>query len=89
MEPAEQRLNQLRAELPKLQTEVDLLKVNNLTADEVLHAAQSLYGRWPQIARDDKRRIAESLIEKVVIGESEIDITFSGLPSSELVTKCQ
>lgn len=87
--PAEERLNQLRAELPKLQAEVDLLKVNNLSADEVLREAKALYGRWPQMSREDKRRIAESLIEKLVIGESDIDITFSGLPSSEQMTKSQ
>jgi len=33
--PAEQRLNQLLAELPKLEAEVDFLKVNKLSADDV------------------------------------------------------
>jgi len=31
----------------------------------------------------DKRKIVEALIEKIVIGRGEIDITFSYLPSSE------
>lgn len=87
--PAEQRLNQLTAELPKLQAEVDLLKVNNLSADEVLTEAQGLYDRWPKLPTDDKRKIAESIIDKIVIGDGEIDITFSCLPSSEKMTKSQ
>jgi site-specific DNA recombinase len=85
--PAEQRLNQLVAELPKLQAEVDLLKVNNLSADGVLSEAQGLYDRWPKLPTDDKRKIAESIIEKIVIGDREIDINFSCLPSSEELTK--
>ena len=87
--PAEERLNQLVAELPKLEAEVDLLKVNNLSADDILHEANTLYDRWPSLPHTDKRKIAESLIEKIVIGEKEIDITFSYLPSCEEVCKNQ
>jgi len=31
----------------------------------------------------EKRKIVEAIIEKVVIGDGEIDITYSHLPSSE------
>jgi site-specific DNA recombinase len=87
--PAEVQLNQLVAELPKLQAELDLLKVNNLSADEVLSEAQSLYSRWPALPTEDRRKIAESIVEKIVIGQGEIDITLSYLPSSEQMTKSQ
>ena len=85
--PAEERLNQLNAELPKLQAEVDFNKVNQLSADEVLHEATTLYNRWPNLPTDDKRKIAESLVEKITIGDKEIDITFTYLPTSIEVTK--
>ncbi|MBA4150794.1 MAG: hypothetical protein H0X66_22000, partial [Verrucomicrobia bacterium] len=87
--PAEERLNQLSSELPKLQAEVDFLRVNTLSADEILHEANTLYDRWPSLAVGEKRKIAESLVEKIVIGEGEIDITFSYLPTSEEVCKNQ
>lgn len=87
--PAEARLNQLVAELPKLQAEVDFLRVNNLSADEVLSEAHALYARWPKLPTEDKRKIAESIIDKIVIGDREIDINFSCLPSSEQMTKSQ
>ena len=45
----DERLNQLNAELPKLQTEVDLMKVNRISEDEILHEATSLYDRWPSL----------------------------------------
>jgi site-specific DNA recombinase len=67
--------------LPKLQAEVDFLKVNDLSADAVLAEAATLYDRWPKLATDEKRVIAESIVEKIVIGDGEIDITLSCLPS--------
>jgi site-specific DNA recombinase len=87
--PAEERLNQLTAMLPKLQTKVDLLKVNKPSADDILHEATTLYDRWPSLPFKDKRKIIESLIEKIVTGDNEIDIIFSYLPSSEEVCKNQ
>ena len=87
--PAEARLNQLTSELPKLEAEVDFLKVNQLSADDILHEASTLYDRWPSMPTAEKRKIAESLIEKIVIGDSQIDITFSYLPTSEEVCKNQ
>src|ERR1039458_5906895 len=87
--PAEERMKQLQAELPKLEAEVDFLKVNKLTADDVLHEANSLHERWPSLPPQDKRKIIEALIEKIVIGNGEIDITFSHLPSSEELCKNQ
>ena len=81
--PAEERLNQLSAELPRLQADVDFLKVNKLSADDVLHEASTLYDRWPKLPSEDKRKIVECLVEKIVVGEGEIDITLSHLPSSE------
>ncbi len=87
--PAEERMKQLQAELPKLEAEVDFLKVNKLSADDILHEANTLYDRWPKMPVENKRKIAESLVEKIVIGDGEIDITFSYLPSSEELCKNQ
>ncbi len=87
--PAEERMKQLNAELPKLEAEVDFLKVNKLSADDVLREAGSQYERWPSMLPTDKRKIVEALIEKIVIGDGEIDITFSHLPSSEEQCKNQ
>jgi site-specific DNA recombinase len=81
--PTEERLKQLQIELPKLEAEVDFLKVNKLSANDVLHESNSLHERWPSLPPEDKRKIVEAIIEKVVIGNGEIDITFSHLPSSE------
>jgi site-specific DNA recombinase len=87
--PAEERLNQLTKDIPKLQAEVDYLKMNKLSASEILAEANALYGRWPSLPTPEKRQIAESICEKIVVGRGEIDITLSYLPSSEEACKNQ
>lgn len=87
--PAEERLHQLTAALPKLQAEVDSLRMNDVSREEVLAEATALYDRWPTLPTEDKRRIAEALIEKIEIGEGEIHLTFSYLPTSEEQCKSQ
>ncbi len=87
--PAEERLKQLTKELPRLQAEVDHLKVDTLSADAVLTEARALYSRWPALPTDEKRKIAESLCQKIFIGDGEIDITLSYMPTSEETTKSQ
>ena len=66
-----------------------LLKVNALSADEVVEEANGLCRHWNDMTRDERRRIAESVIEKPVIGDGEIDITPSHLSGSEELTKSQ
>jgi site-specific DNA recombinase len=61
--PAEERLNQLLAEQPKLQAEVDLMKVNQISAEDVVKEADSLYRRWPALPLDDRCKIAEAVCE--------------------------
>jgi len=87
--PAEERMKQLQAELPKLEAEVDFMRVNKLSADDILHEASSLYDKWPKMPVETKRKIAESLVEKIVIGEDVIDINFTSTPSSGELCKSQ
>ena len=85
--PAEQRLNQLMAGLPKLQAEVAALKVNTLSAEEVVSEAKALYEQWPTLNADRKRTIAESIVEKITVGDGVVDLTLSYLPTSEELCK--
>jgi site-specific DNA recombinase len=87
--PAEQRLNQLLAGLPKLEADLARLKVDQVSVEEVIFEARNLYEQWPKMDVDRKRAIVESIFEKVEIGEGKINITYSGLPSSEELCKSQ
>jgi chromosome segregation ATPase len=86
--PAEERLNQMLARLPKLEADVARLKVKQVSAEEVAHEAQTLYEKWPQLDIDRRRSIVETVFERIELkdgenGRTKIAITFSGLPSSE------
>ena len=87
--PAEERLNQLLAELPKLEAEVAHLKVTDLSVEEVTTEAERLYTQWPKLPLENKRNIIEAIVEKITIGKDEIDLTLSYLPSSEELVKSQ
>jgi hypothetical protein len=65
------------------------MRVNKLSADNVMHEAGTMNHQWPTLPAEDRRKIMEALVEKVVIGNGEIDITFSCVPSSEEVCKCK
>ena len=69
--PLEQRLTQLQSELPKLEAEIDMMKVNNVSADEVLSETNQLYARWPQLPAENKRKIVEGILQKAVIGPGD------------------
>lgn len=87
--PAEVRLNQLLAELPKMEADEARLKIDQVSVEEVVFEAQHLYEQWPKMEVEKKRAIVESIFEKVEIGEGKINITYSGLPSSEELCKSQ
>lgn len=87
--PLEERLRQLQDELPRVEAEVAHLKVTSLSAEEVINEARDLYSRWPGMDAEDKVRIVQSIVERITIGEGEIEISLSHLPSSEELTKSQ
>lgn len=80
--PHEDRLAQLNEEIPRLQAELDYLKVNLISSDEILHQARDLYGRWPQLSHEDKRQIVETITEGITIGKDEITIDLFYLPTT-------
>ena len=89
--PLEQRQKQLDDEVPRLQAELDLLKVNQMSTDKVVTEAKDLYEKWPQLTRPEKRRVIESITEKIVIStDDELSISLCYLTSfNEELTKWQ
>jgi len=78
--PAEQRLNQLTAGLPKLEAAVAHRKVNRLSAEQVVCEARLFYERWPKLTNEQKRKVTESVITKITIYDEEIDVAWAHLP---------
>jgi site-specific DNA recombinase len=87
--PLEERERALAEELPKLEGEIDALRVKDLSAAEVVSEAASLYAAWPKLTPAEKRKVIESVTERIVLSGSEVSITLCALPSSEELTKRQ
>jgi len=92
--PAEERLNQLLAGLPKLEADVARLKVDQVSVEEVVSEARTLHEEWPKMEADRKRVIVETVFERIEAkdgqnGGMRLAITYSGLPTSEELCKNQ
>lgn len=85
-QPIDERMKQVRSQLPELQAEVDFLKIQHLSSDQIIHEAKDLHARWPVLTFEEKRKIIETITEKITIGKSDISINLCYLPTaSELV----
>ena len=85
---AERRL-QLQTDTPWLEWEIDFARIQNLSADAVQNEAQSLYNDWPHLPPDNRRRVVEALVERIVVGKDDLGITFSASSPLEGMTKNQ
>lgn len=87
--PLDERLKQIKDRLPELQAEVDFLKIQSISSDEVVHEAKDLHKRWPTLLPDEKRKIVETITERIVVDKSEITITLTQLPSESMTESHQ
>ena len=79
--PLEERRKQIEASFPRLQAEVDILKVNNLSAEEIASQARNLYDHWQSMEPEEKREIVEVITDKITIAKDEIIINLCYAPS--------
>jgi site-specific DNA recombinase len=86
--PLEKRSKQLEDQIPQLQGEIDFLKIQYLSSDDVLHEAQDLYSRWETLEQVEKRKIVENITERITIGKDDVTINLCYLPySSEIIAE--
>jgi site-specific DNA recombinase len=80
--PLEERFKQLENQIPELQGEIDFLKIQYLSSDEIVSEATNLYSQWPNLEPEDKRRIVETITERISISGQDISIHLSYIPQS-------
>ncbi|MBI1804814.1 MAG: recombinase family protein [Ignavibacteriae bacterium] len=84
--PLEDRLKQIENQLPELQGEIDFLKIQYLSSDEVLTEAKDLHERWPMLELSEKRNIVETITQRITVGKDDVSINLSYMPSSAEMT---
>jgi len=88
--PLEERLKQIDGQIPEIQGEIDFLKIQFLSSDQIFAEAKDLYSRWSQLTFEEKRKIIENITEKIIVNKEDVTINLTYLPSSlELMTKGQ
>lgn len=85
--PLEERQKQIDEEIPRIQAEIDFLRIESFSSDQVMNDAHDLQARWPTLERDEKRKIVECITKKIVIAKDEISIDLCYLPSSKELSK--
>jgi site-specific DNA recombinase len=78
-QPLEERLKQIEGEEPRLQAEIDVLKIQYLSSDQILADSRNLHSRWPTLSKEDQRQIVETIVEQIVIGKDEVEIRLHGI----------
>jgi site-specific DNA recombinase len=81
--PLSERRAQLDEELPRMQAEVDVLRINLVTRTEALGEARALSERWNDLPFEDKRQIIEAITDRIVIGKEDVEITLLHVPSEK------
>jgi site-specific DNA recombinase len=80
-QPLRDRQKQLDDEIPKIQAELDLMKIGYLSRDEVISEARDLYSRWPSLPPEEKRTIVETIVERIDVGSADVAINLLYLPN--------
>ena len=78
---AEERLQGIAKGIAALEGEIAALEVTSNSSAEVIQSAQELYSRWDTLDHERKRSVINAVVEKIVVGEREIEIHLHYVPS--------
>ena len=87
--PLSERRAQIEDELPRLQAEIDILRIGAMSQEVALEEARDLYARWPTLAVEERRQIVEAITDRIVIGVEDVEINLLHLAASELAANRQ
>ena len=72
--PMEEREEELLDEIPRLEGEIDFLRIRHLASEDIFAEARNLYAEWHKRSDAEKRRVVENVVERITIGDAEITI---------------
>jgi site-specific DNA recombinase len=78
--PMADRLRQLEEEIPRIQAEVDVIKINHINQEEIVASARDLYSHWSDLPAEEKRHIVESITDRIVIHAEEVEMNLFYAP---------
>lgn len=85
--PLAARHTQLNEEIPRVEGELSVIQVTELSAAATITEARSLAALWPTLDTEGKQRLAATLCSDITVPtdpEAPIDITFTHTPKSSV-----
>lgn len=70
--PLEERRKELETEQPQLLGEIDFLKIQYLSSDQIKHEATSIYSLWHTLDFKAKREIIDNVVIRIEVKENEV-----------------
>ena len=87
--PLEERAEQLGDEIPRLQAEVDFVRIQAVTRDDLAAQGTSIFEHWAELEHADQRAIVEAIVQRIEVNGDEIQIELCYLPPpEEMVANC-
>jgi site-specific DNA recombinase len=80
--PLSERRAQLEDELPRLQAQLDVIRISTVSGAAALEEAGDLSARWEEFSQEEKRRLVETITDKIVIGKEEVAVNLLYFPAS-------
>lgn len=80
--PLSQRRTQLDDELPRLQAQLDVLRIATAGKNAAIAEASDLSLRWDQFSRPEKRQLVETITNQIIVGKDEVAINLLYFPAS-------
>lgn len=78
--PLSERRRQLDEELPRLQADLDVMRISMASQEEAMTGAHSLTESWSALTSAQKRQMVEATTNRITIGKEEIKIDLLYLP---------
>jgi site-specific DNA recombinase len=80
-EPVYEKQKQVEQSILELQGQIDVFKMQSLDNSQILHDAQNLHKQWKTFTKEEKKSIIETITESIIIGEEDIEIHLSYIPT--------
>jgi site-specific DNA recombinase len=88
-QPLDEQKHQLEQEIPRIEADLDLLKINEFSSEQIMDEITTLHARWPKMPPEERRRIVEFLVKEIVIKGDEITLNLCYDLSSKQSTNRQ
>jgi site-specific DNA recombinase len=85
--PLSERRSQLEDELPRLQADLDFLRIGIASREAAFADARDLASRWTTLPFPERRQIVETITERVVVGRGEVEITLLYTPPKDVLER--